>query len=184
MRSTMKIMSHVLWGLILAIVAACNADDGSGPGPGTESPAPPEVPAGTITGTWTLQSVNDHPLPSMLWDDQTADGFGAQMYIVSGEIVFRSDSTFSSHEISRLTIEGVGDQVAHSFKDGRWMFYYGNEEVGCFPPDCPWFGDVRLTTSDGAQGTLHFTNGTLASQAMIPGAPGEADITVRKVYQH
>jgi hypothetical protein len=184
MRSTMKIVSRVLWGFTLAAVAACNGDGGTGPGPGTESPAPPEVPAGTITGTWMLTSVNNSPLPAMLWDDHTAEGFGAQMYITSGEIVFRSDSTFSSHEISKLTIEGVGDQVAHSFKDGRWMFYYGNAEVGCYPPECGWFGEVRLTTSDGAQGTLHFTNGVLASEAMIPGAPGEPEINVRKEYQH
>lgn len=183
MRSTMNALSRVLWAVVLTTVAACGGDTGTGPGAGTEPPPNPEVPAGTISGTWTLRSVNNGPLPAMLWDDHTAEDFGAQMYIMSGEIVFRSDSTFSSHEISKLNIEGVGETVGHSFKDGRWMFYYGNAEVGCFPPECAWFGEVRLTLSDGTQGTLHFTNGVLASETTIPGAPGEADILVRKEYQ-
>jgi len=130
-----------------------------------------------------LRSVNNKPLPALLWDDHTADGFGAQMYIMSGSIDLRSDSTFSSHEVSKLTIEGVGDQVSHSFIDGRWMFVYGNDQIGCDPSECGWVGEVRLTRKDGGQGVMYFTNGMLASESMIPGAVGEGDMEVRKQYE-
>jgi len=87
MRSTTKLATRLLLGIALVGSAACGASDGNtGPAGGTE---PPDDPAASITGTFHLATHNGNPLPALVWDDHTADGFGAQMYALSGSIVLR-----------------------------------------------------------------------------------------------
>jgi hypothetical protein len=184
MRRTLTMASHLLLGVAVAVTAACSAGSGTGPSAGTEAPDAPEAPGAAVSGSYTLKSVNNHALPTLLWDDHTAEGFGAQMYILSGSIVLRvEDSSFTSTDVSKLAIEGVGEQVWTSTTNGKWMFVYNNEQIGCDPSECGWAGEVRLTGENGAHGTMYFTGGTLSSTAMIPGAPGQTDLEVFKQYE-
>ena len=178
MRTTTKIVTRLFLGIAAAGAAACSAGETTGPAGGTEPPDPP--PALSITGTYRLTTVNGGPLPALLWYDDTAEGFDAEMYLESASIVLRADGTFRSTSVSSLIIEGVGEQVETSINDGTYVYAHNRTE--CEPSECV-AGQVLLTGENGGRATLGIANRTIHSTAMIPGAPGEPDIRVEKFYE-
>jgi hypothetical protein len=182
MRNTMKTAARLLLGIALAGAAACGgaADGPSGPAGGTEPPETPQTPS--VTGTWTLKLVNGHELPALLWYDDTAADMDAEMYILSGSIVLRSDGTFRSTSVSQLVIQGDGvhdgvDMSETSINDGTYTVEPDRGSNGG-----NWL--IQLRGENGAQGGVSYdpVGGTLLSSAMIPGAPGQPDISVIKEY--
>jgi len=180
MRNTMRTTALLLLGIALAGTAACGGATGeaTGPAPGTEPPAPPTTPS--IAGTYTLQLVNDSRLPFLLWHDDTAYEMDAEMYILSGSIVLRPDGTFRSTSVSQLVIAGDGvhpgtDMVETSITDGTWKFEPD--------PTDPAKGVVGFTAENGGgEYGLYFADFSIRQHVTIPGAPGESDIQLVKLY--
>jgi len=182
MRNTMKIAAHLLLGVALTGAAACSgATEGpTGPAGGTEPPDDPQTPS--VVGTYTLRTVNGSGLPALLWYDDTAYEMDAEMYVLSGTIVLRSDGTFRSTSESSLTIEGDGvhpgsDMVQTSINDGTYT-------VAPDPVAIDGGMLVQITGENGGQASLPYdpVERTLLHSAMIPGAPGEPDINVVYLY--
>jgi hypothetical protein len=176
MRTTTRIAARLLLGIAVAGAAACGAGETTGPAGGTEPPDAPGAPASVI-GTYKLKLVNGGPLPALLWYDETAAGIGAEMYIESGSIVLRADSTFRSTSVSSLIIEGVGDQVQTSINDGTYSFIPD-------PGTNPGEGVIWVRGENGGTDTLLVSSveGTLLAHAMIPGAVGQPDVEVTSFY--
>lgn len=179
MRDPMKTAIRLFLGIAMVGAAACSAgsDVSTGPGGGTE---PPDTPAAGIAGNFRLAIVNGNSVPAMVWDDHTAEGFGAQMYIVSGSIVLRPDSTYRQISNSRLVIEGVTDQTWNSINDGTYSFTPYDGGAG-YEPSNPE-GTITFKGENGGQITLPLTGYTITHQAMIPGAVGGPDVPVTLVY--
>jgi hypothetical protein len=161
-------------GIAIVVVAACSAgDSATGPAGGTP-PDTPEAPT-NISGTYKLSLVNDGPLPALLWYDNTAEDMDAEMYVLSGSIVLHPDGTFRSTMVSSLTIEGVSDLVSTSITDGTYRFEP--------EPGDPTRGIIGLTAENGgAEFGLYFADFSIRAHAKIPGAPGEPDVEVVKLY--
>jgi hypothetical protein len=176
MRNPMRTAIRLCVGIAIVGATACSAGDGGATGPagGTEPPDTPETPT-NISGTYQLSLVNDGPLPALLWYDNTAEDMDAEMYVLSGSIVLHPDGTFRSTMVSSLTIEGVSDLVSTSITDGTYRFEP--------EPGDPTRGIIGLTAENGgAEFGLHFADFSIRAHAMIPGAPGEPDVEVVKLY--
>jgi hypothetical protein len=65
--------------------------------------------------------VNANPLSTPVWVDNTA-GFTATMYLTSGSIVLRSDSTCTQTIHGRLVISGVSDISNTRTTEGTYSF--------------------------------------------------------------
>jgi len=180
MRNTMKIAAHLLLGVALAGAGACSgaADGPTGPAPGTEPPDTPHTPS--VAGTYMLTLVNGGPLPALLWYDDTATDMDAEMYILEGSIVLRSDGTFRSTSVSQLVIEGVGEQVKTSINEGTYAYAHNTQD--CEPSECVE-GLLHITGENGGTATLGIAGRAITHLAMIPGAPGEPDIQVAYIYE-
>jgi hypothetical protein len=182
MRNIMKIPGHLLLEIALAGAVACSgaADGPTGPAGGTEPPDTPQTPS--VTGSYTLRSVNGSSLPALLWHDDTAANMDAEMYILSGSIVLRADGTFRSTSVSQLVIEGDGahpgtDMVQTSINDGTYTV----------APEPGSLDGGMLITFRGENGGVDNlpcdpVGRTLLQHAMIPGAPGQPDIDVAYLY--
>jgi hypothetical protein len=174
----MRTAIRLFLGIAIVGSAACSAEsDSTGPGGGTEDPTPPPV---GIGGKFRLVSVNGAPPPAMVWNDHTAEGFGAQMYIVSGSILLRPDSTYRQTSNSRLVIEGVTDQTWNSINDGTWSFTPYDGGSG-YEPTTPE-GTITFRGEAGGQITLPLTGYTITQQATLPGAEGGPDVPVTLIY--
>ena len=178
MRSTKKIATHLLLGIFLVGSAACGAgsDGGTGPAGGTE---PPDDPAASITGTFHLATHNGNPLPALVWDDHSAAGFGAQMYVLSGSIVLRPDSSYRQTGESRLVIEADGPhpgsaQVWNSITDGSYSF-------APLDPGAD-YGELTFRGESGGQVTCPLTQISITCPASVPGPVGQPDVAVTLVY--
>ena len=182
MRNALKMAAHLFLGIAVAGAAACSGtgDGPTGPAGGTEPPGSPQPPS--VVGTWTLSYVNGSELPALLWYDNTAGTMDAEMYLLSGSIVLRSDGTFRSTHVSQLVIESDGtmpgvDLVETSITDGTYTIEPDQGSNGG-----NWL--IQLKAEDGAQGGISYdpVGGTLLSSTTIPGAPGEPEISVLKEY--
>ena len=180
MRDAMRAVTRLFLGIATVGAAACSGGSDSGTGPSSGSEPPDTPPAASLTGTWRLTSVNGNSLPTMIWDDHTAESFGAQMYIVSGEIVLRSDSTYRQTSNSRLVIEGVTDQTWGSINDGTYSVSVYDGGSGYDPTNVE--GTITFRGEAGGQITLPITGYTITQQAMIPGAAGGPDVPVTLIY--
>jgi hypothetical protein len=176
----MRALTRLFLGIATVGAAACSggSDAGTGPSSGTEPPDTP--PAASVAGTWQLSTVNGSSLPTMIWDDHTAEGFGAQMYIVSGSIVLRADGTYRQTSNSRLVIEGVTDQTWNSINDGTYSVSVYDGGSGYDPTNTE--GTITFRGEAGGQITLPITGYTITQKAMIPGAAGGPDVPVTLVY--
>jgi hypothetical protein len=179
MCSFMKTAGRLLLGIALAGAAACSAGTGdtTGPGDGTP-PDSPDAPGPSVVGTYTLTLANGGPLPALLWYDNAAEGMDAEMYVLSGSIVLRSDGTYRATKVSNLIIEGVGEQVSTSITDGTYAFISS-------PGTDQGEGVIRLTGEAGGQIDLLFSplDNTLLQHAMIPGGVGQPDMEVTFFYR-
>lgn len=166
-RSLRRVSSLVL-PFIAALAAACGAGgaDSTGPGPATQ-------PSGDITGTFELAAVNGNPLSEPVWVDNTVEEFSATMYLTSGSIVLRPDSTYTQTLHGRLVISGVSDLNNTRTTSGTYSF----------APSEPGADNGTITVhANGAQQTLLLTQISITQQTTIPGAVGQPDVPLTLVY--
>ena len=170
---TTRIATRLLLGIVVAGAAACSAgsDAGTGPSGGTEPPG--DAPA-NITGTFRLASHDGNPVPALVWYDDTAEGIDAEMWIESGSIVLRPDSTYRQTDISRLVIEGVSEQTRNSVTDDTYSF-------APYDPGAD-YGTLTFRGEHGGQVTCPLTQFSITCPASVPGPAGQSDISVTLVY--
>jgi hypothetical protein len=180
MRDAMRAVTRLFLGIATVGAAACSGGSDSGTGPSGGSEPPDTPPAASVAGTWKLTSANNNALPALIWDDHTAEGFGAQMYIVSGSIVLRADGTYRQTSNSRLVIEGVTDQTWGSINDGTYSVSVYDGGSGYDPTNVE--GTITFRGEAGGQITLPITGYTITHNAMMPGAAGGPDVPVTLIY--
>lgn len=162
--------SSLVLPFLAALAVACSAGgaDSTGPAPGPGAPA-----SGSITGTFELATVNGNPLSTPVWVDNTVEEFSATMYLTSGSIVLRPDSTYTQTIHGRLVISGVSDLNDTRTTSGTYSF----------APSEPGADNGTLTMhANGAQQTLQLTQISITQQTTIPGAVGQADVPMILVY--
>jgi hypothetical protein len=82
-------IAPILWVPMLVLAAACGGDTPTGP-------------SSTLTGTWTLASVNGAAIPIAIVE--TGD---TKVEVLSGSVVLRTGSRFAARLTSRETVSGV-----------------------------------------------------------------------------
>jgi hypothetical protein len=152
----------------LAVACSGGGADSTGPAPGSGTPS-----SGDISGTFELATVNGNPLSTPVWVDNTVDEFSATMYLTSGSIVLRPDSTYTQIIHGRLVISGVSDISNMRTTSGTYSF----------APSEPGANNGTLTMhANGAQQTLQLTQISITQQTTIPGAAGQPDVPMTLVY--
>jgi len=171
MRSAMMIATRLVLAGVLAGAAACSG--ATGPAGGTEEPGDDDGPA-DISGTFRLATHNGNSLPALVWYDDTAEGIDAEMWIESGSIVLRPDSTYRQSDVSSLIIEGVSEQTRNSHTDGTYSF--APIDPGAVE------GALAFRGENGGQSTCDLTRHSITCRAFVPGPAGGMDIPVVLVY--
>jgi hypothetical protein len=171
---TMKIATRLILGIALAGAAACNGATEASTGPGGgEQPGDDGSPA-NISGTFRLATHDGNPLPALVWYDNTAEGIDAEMWIESGSIVLRPDSSYTQSDLSRLVIEGVSEQTRNSQTAGTYSF-------DPYDPGAD-YGTLVFRGENGGQSTCDLTQISITCRASVPGPAGGMDIPVVLVY--